>query len=1378
MRIKSGGDIVFSGANQKISGSSTSTGSFGGVETAGNSRFAGNIAITKDSGGIYFGADGEVSLRHLHNAGLLIDTSKGLFFRDQGGEYIYSAGDGDLRIHSGTKIHLGANVGIGTTSPDGLLEVSSSVSSFQLGTGVSNMQAKFQTTSTHSQPDVFIVDGDNSDSRAALQVQGNAGSAEALFVASSGKVGIGTTAPAQPLHILKASTPHARMAYNGSIYMDIGYNRLEVYGGQVFYIATDSTTRMSIDTSGNVDFPTANAKISGSSTSTGSFGTLVLGMGTGYTSGNKNTDAKLEIYGGITIKSTGIMAYDQNYYVHGYHQFVDTTVGLRHYGYYGQTFGTSAAANAMYISQSGHIGVGTATLYGTSKLQVVGSSTTSLGSPQMIVHGRAVNGYQTIGLGHVEASYQNSPSEIGFLETNNTGGTYGDLIFATRATNSGAPTLRMSITSDGQISGSSSSTGSFGAGYIDNKLGIGTTSPGYKLDVGGDSDTNARVGRTVIGYGAYSDFAWFSHTDRATSGNYALIQGTEGTTFLNSSTGYPINFRINNVDKMTLASTGNFGIGTTTPNSELHVVGDIRATGDVIAENYIVSSSVTYMTQSFSSGSTVFGDSGDDIHQFTGSLHVSGTVANESHIIGTNVGIETTDPEQKLHVMSGSIMVESSAYGQGRLIMMGRTGHQYEWYIDDPGLGQLSLYNRGRGGYDLTFSGGNATFTGTIGSGAITSTAGISGTTGTFTGAISTGTGGSYPANYLRGTTYFYIDADSTLSINNQGGNATGITAGAGDGLYIGANNAAGAIHINTSQQVSFPQNATFAGNVSGSSTSTGSFGTLHGPGVSISSNQNTLFGRNAGANIDGNSTWNTFIGAYSGDASLSSATENTGIGQGTLSGLTTGDYNTAVGTQALEALTTAGQNTAVGQYAGLVATTASGSVFVGAGAGRTVSTGNMNIAIGFDAMYGATTTGDNNIAIGVSAGDGLTSGNRNIFMGKDAGGVLATGVQNIAIGDSALDAADGAEDYNIAIGNNALGTLNNDGAQYNIAIGADSVAGGTAQLLGVVVIGQVAGQSINSADANYTVAVGYAALRNNTSGIGNVAVGYSALNAEDDGDYSTAIGYQALTAQTGVSGNVYNTAVGYQSANSITTGKLNTALGGHSLGSSQDVDRCIAIGYAAINANSTAAADGAVAVGYAALNNLSSGAGNTAVGYQSLKANTSGLRNTALGYEALLTNVDGDANTAIGMDSLKIYEPSDGTGQNTALGYQSGDALTTGYNNTLLGQGTDASAVGAINQTVVGQGATGLQDNSVVLGNTSVTAWLPPDDNGVDLGSASYRFANLYTADVQLSNEGTDGNEVDGTTGNWTIQEGEDDLYLLNRKNGKKYRFKLEEIK
>jgi hypothetical protein len=81
-------------------------------------------------------------------------------------------------------------------------------------------------------------------------------------------------------------------------------------------------------------------------------------------------------------------------------------------------------------------------------------------------------------------------------------------------------------------------------------------------------------------------------------------------------------------------------------------------------------------------------------------------------------------------------------------------------------------------------------------------------------------------------------------------------------------------------------------------------------------------------------------------------------------------------------------------------------------------------------------------------------------------------------------------------------------------------------------------------------------------------------------------------------------------------------------------------------------------------------------------------------------------------------------------------------------------------------------------FGNIQVAQdFLPTTDNNSDLGAADKRWANIYSADLQLSNEGTEGNEVDGTTGNWTIQEGKDDLYLLNRKNGKKYKFKLEEV-
>ena len=55
------------------------------------------------------------------------------------------------------------------------------------------------------------------------------------------------------------------------------------------------------------------------------------------------------------------------------------------------------------------------------------------------------------------------------------------------------------------------------------------------------------------------------------------------------------------------------------------ITGSLKIKGDIEAENYITKTTVTSMTQSFSSGSTKFGDSGDDTHQFTGSLFISGS---------------------------------------------------------------------------------------------------------------------------------------------------------------------------------------------------------------------------------------------------------------------------------------------------------------------------------------------------------------------------------------------------------------------------------------------------------------------------------------------------------------------------------------------------------------------------------------------------------------------------------------------------------------------------------------------------------------------------------------------------------------------------------
>ena len=78
----------------------------------------------------------------------------------------------------------------------------------------------------------------------------------------------------------------------------------------------------------------------------------------------------------------------------------------------------------------------------------------------------------------------------------------------------------------------------------------------------------------------------------------------------------------------------------------------------------------------------------------------------------------------------------------------------------------------------------------------------------------------------------------------------------------------------------------------------------------------------------------------------------------------------------------------------------------------------------------------------------------------------------------------------------------------------------------------------------------------------------------------------------------------------------------------------------------------------------------------------------------------------------------------------------------------------------------------------TSAGHLLPATDDAQDLGSSSKQFRDIYTGDLNLNNTRHRKNEVDGTSGSWTIQEGENDLFLLNRINGKKYKFNLTEVK
>jgi hypothetical protein len=99
---------------------------------------------------------------------------------------------------------------------------------------------------------------------------------------------------------------------------------------------------------------------------------------------------------------------------------------------------------------------------------------------------------------------------------------------------------------------------------------------------------------------------------------------------------------------------------------------------------------------------------------------------------------------------------------------------------------------------------------------------------------------------------------------------------------------------------------------------------------------------------------------------------------------------------------------------------------------------------------------------------------------------------------------------------------------------------------------------------------------------------------------------------------------------------------------------------------------------------------------------------------------------------------------------------------------GTIPSAVLGNSSLFIGTTSVALNRGTGILALTGMGTITPNADNVSDLGSASLRWANVYTGDLHLKND----------RGDYTIIEEEDALTLRNNKTGKVYNFVLEERK
>jgi hypothetical protein len=162
---------------------------------------------------------------------------------------------------------------------------------------------------------------------------------------------------------------------------------------------------------------------------------------------------------------------------------------------------------------------------------------------------------------------------------------------------------------------------------------------------------------------------------------------------------------------------------------------------------------------------------------------------------------------------------------------------------------------------------------------------------------------------------------------------------------------------------------------------------------VSPNGNANTFFGFRSGLVNAG--TNNVAFGANSMDSNTSGS-NNAAFGYNAMEGNTTGNDNTALGHQALKANTTAGGNTAVGRSALFTQ-----SFDIGVGLNT------FNTAVGYQALYFNQPTGTNdakwNTAIGYLAGETNTTGARNTFLGANANGSTGTLTNATAIGEGTI---------------------------------------------------------------------------------------------------------------------------------------------------------------------------------------------------------------------------------------------------------------------------------------------------------------------------------------------------------------------------------------
>jgi hypothetical protein len=283
----------------------------------------------------------------------------------------------------------------------------------------------------------------------------------------------------------------------------------------------------------------------------------------------------------------------------------------------------------MSIVENGNVGIGTTSPY--SLLDLNGG----IGINNVTAPTDNVSDSQRAGIGW-KANNSNIVLST-LITTNNDGAWGGHLSFYTRPSTSGLIPERMRITSSGNV-------------------GIGTTSPGYKLHVEGTSWFTAEQAisytnaiQTMYGGTGYSLFRMYGNSNGVEMQIDAHSHNS-GAATIGTYTNSDVFIKTNQTNKMVVKAAGNVGIGTDSPSHKLHVSGN-----RILVEN-IIDAGIMFRTASVDRYSVA--STGGDF-QIYDEVNLSNRLAITS---SGDVGIGTTSPTEKLDV-SGIINAVSYSAG-------------------------------------------------------------------------------------------------------------------------------------------------------------------------------------------------------------------------------------------------------------------------------------------------------------------------------------------------------------------------------------------------------------------------------------------------------------------------------------------------------------------------------------------------------------------------------------------------------------------------------------------------------------------------------------------------------------------------------------------